>query len=99
MKFKIIFAPDVRHDIQDAIDWYNSQQAGIDKKLVNELKKYFNIIKKNPGSNAIRYENTRCCPLNKFPYMIHYRLDNEDNTIYIDAVFHTSRNPVIWKNR
>jgi len=99
MKFKIIYAPDVKLDIQDAIDWYNTQQPGLGKKVVTELKKYFNIIKKSPGSNAVRYEHTRCCPLMKFPYMIHYRLDSENNTIFIDAVFHTSRSPEIWKNR
>jgi hypothetical protein len=99
MKFKMVFAPEVKLDVQDAIDWYNNHQAGLGKRIVNELKKHFKDIQKSPESIAIRYNDTRCYPLKKFPYMIHYRLDNESNTIYIDAVFHTSRDPEIWEDR
>jgi hypothetical protein len=39
MKFKIIFAPDIKLDIQDAIDWHNTQGAGLGKKFVNDCFK------------------------------------------------------------
>ncbi len=99
MKYKIVYAPEVKLDVQDAIDWHNKQQPGLGIKFLNELKKYYKTIKKSPESVAIRYDSTRCCPLEKFPYMVHYRLDKENNTIYVDAVFHTSRDPEIWLDR
>lgn len=37
MKFKIIYAPDFKPDIQDGIDWYNLQKPGLGKKVVSEL--------------------------------------------------------------
>ena len=99
MKFKIVFAPPVKQDIQEAVYWYNSKQKGLGKRFLNELKNHINIIKENPQSFAVRYDNIRCLPIKEFPFMIHYTVDIDNKTIYIYAVFHTSRNPDIWKNR
>jgi hypothetical protein len=99
MIFDIIFAPEVKFDIQEAIDWYNSKQEGLGKLFLTELKKYLNLLQQTPKSFAIRYNTTRCLPLKKFPFLIHYRVDDEENTIYVDAILHTSRNPEIWKYR
>ncbi|MDF1546913.1 MAG: type II toxin-antitoxin system RelE/ParE family toxin [Bacteroidales bacterium] len=95
----MVYAPEVKLDVQDAIDWYNKRQAGLGARFLKELKKYYGFIKKNPEGAAIKYDITRCCPLNKFPYMVHYRFDKENSTIYVDAVFNTSRDPEIWKDR
>ena len=99
MKYKMVFAPEVKIDIQDAIEWYNNHQGGLGKRYLNELKKHSKDIQKSPESIAIRYNDSRCYPLKRFPYMIHFRLDTESNTIFIDAVFHISRNPEIWVER
>lgn len=99
MKYRIVYASDVKQDIQEAVDWYNAQQKGLGKRFLNEVKNHFNIIKKNPESFAVRYDDTRCLPVKKFPYMIHYKIDIENQSILINAVFNTYRSPNIWKSR
>ena len=99
MPYKIIYAPDVKNDIQSAINWYNQQQKGLGKLFLKELKKHFNYIKDNPNGFAVRYDNTRCLPVNKYPYMIHYKTNETIKTVFVNAVFHTSINPSNWKNR
>lgn len=47
----------------------------------------------------IRYNEIRCKKIEKFPFLIHYTINEIEKTILIFAVFHTSRNPEIWKNR
>ena len=34
-----------------------------------------------------------------FPYGIHYQYIAKKNEVHIKAVFHTSRNPQLWKQR
>ncbi len=32
-------------------------------------------------------------PLSKFPYMIHFSVDEYKNKVFIEAIFNTSQNP------
>jgi len=52
-----------------------------------------------PNLFTVRYDEIRTTNINIFPYLIHYRTDDLKKTIVIHAVFHTSRNPNIWKER
>ncbi len=98
MKYKIQIEPEVQLDIQDAVAWYNSQQKGLGRKFYNEVKKHLKHLKINPYFQ-IRYENVRCLPIRKFPYMIHFTVNELDKIIKVHAVTGTSRDPNIWKQR
>lgn len=94
MAFKIIYNPEVQNDIQTAVDWYNNQQIGLGKRFLTHLKKHLHSLKKTPFNYAIKYgSNIRCMPLHKFPYLIHFRILENQNLILVEAVFHSSRNP------
>ncbi len=95
----IIHALQVKLDIQDGIYWYNEQQKGLGKKFVSEIKKHLNIIAKNPEGFAIRFDNIRCLPIKKYPYNIYYRFEKNINTIFVEAIFNTNKNPNKWGNR
>ena len=98
MKYKIQIEPEVQLDIQDAAAWYNSQQKGLGRRFYSEVKKHFKHLTTNPFFQ-IRYENVRCLPVKKFPYMIHFSVNETDKIIKVHAVTGTSRNPDIWENR
>lgn len=76
MEFKI--EPEVHQDIQSEIDYYNEKQKGLGKRFHAEIFKSFNAIKKNPFYQ-IRYSNVRCLPLKKFPAMIHFTINEDQN--------------------
>lgn len=90
MEFKI--NPEAKIDIQNLINYYNSQKEGLGKKFHLEIKNYFTAIKKNPYYQ-IRYNNVRCIPLRKFPVMIHYTIDVKLEIVIIRAVINTNLNP------
>ena len=98
MKYKIKIEPEANQDIQETINWYNERQKGLGRKFHNEIKNYFKHLKFNPFYE-IRYDNVRCITIKKFPYTIHFTVNEVDNTVIVRAIFHTSRNPEIWKNR
>ncbi|QKJ65103.1 type II toxin-antitoxin system RelE/ParE family toxin [Flavobacterium sp. M31R6] len=64
-----------------------------------QTKKQINSLRENPYSFAVKYNEVRCRKISKFPFLIHYTIDEELKTITVFAVFHTSRNPEIWKKR
>jgi plasmid stabilization system protein ParE len=97
--YKIEILPLAKNDIQDAAGWYNNRQIGLGKRFTKEVRKKVNLIKNHPKGFTIKYENIRTAVLDVFPFMIHYTVNDNDKIIVVSAVLHTSRNPVIWKNR
>lgn len=89
-KYNLQINPQAFDDVQKGIDYYNQQQKGLGIKFHISAKSTFSIIRKSPGFQ-IRYDNIRCYKVKRFPYMIHFSVN--DNTINIHAVVHTALNP------
>lgn len=96
MSYKAIILPLAKQDIRDAAQWYNARQRGLGKRFTKEIRRCVKHICKNPEAFALRYENTRTCVLDVFPFMIHYTPNPPQKTIIVSAVLHTSRNPETW---
>ena len=92
MSFSIAILPSALSDIQDAIDYYDEQQIGISQKFESELNLLFLSLQKNPFYQ-LRYKTVHCLPLKKFPFMIHFTVDEKTSIIYVRAILHTSLNP------
>jgi len=90
--FTLFIDPIAKADIQDGIDYYNKQVKGLGKKFHAEVKTAFKTITQNPYFQ-VRYNDVRCLPLKKFPYMLHYKIHPEQNAITVYALVHTSLNP------
>jgi len=99
MGFKLIYAAEVYDDLQQNIDWYNEKQSGLGSRFFKAVKEQIYQIKKTPYGIAIRYEEVRCAKVKGFPYMIHFKVFPDINTIKVMAVFSTHRDPKIWKER
>lgn len=97
--FSVNIEPEAFNDIQDAIDYYNHCKTGLGKKFHDTIKKQFILLTKYHNSFAIRYDNIRCLPVKKFPYLIHYEVWEDKNEISIKGVFCTHQNPENWKDR
>lgn len=92
MVFKFKIEPEVYNEIQESIDYYNKKRIGLGKKFWIETNNTFNVIRKNPYFQ-IRYANVRCVPLKKFPFMIHFTLDEIKKEIIIRSIINTYKNP------
>lgn len=98
-KYKVKIEPEALTDIQEITDWYNEQQTGLGKRFQNTTVKQINSLNKNPQVYAIRYKEIRCVLVKKFPYMVHFYIDDKNNTVEVLAVISTSRNPKIWTEK
>jgi plasmid stabilization system protein ParE len=95
--YKVKIEPEALTDIQEITNWYNGIQQGLGKRFQNTVIKQINSLSKDPKIYAIRYHEIRCMIVKRFPYMVHFHINDENNLIEILAVFSTDRNPKIWE--
>lgn len=98
MAFTIKIEPEAHQDIQNGIDWYNEQKPALGRKFHAEVKAYFKKLKTNPFYQ-VRYDNVHCLPLKKFPYMVHFTINEKEKIVIVRAVFGTKENPQKWAIR
>ena len=99
MKFKVEYNPDFYDDITQAVDWYNEKQAGLGDRLFRNIRKQTAKLPTTALHFAIKYDDIRCICIEKFPYLVHYRINEQTKTVKVEALFHTSRDPKIWDER
>ena len=98
-KYKIKIEPEAINDIQEATDWYNEQLQGLGSRFQKQVIVKINSLKNNPSTYAVRYTDVRCMIIKKFPFIVHFTIDENKKLVEVFAIFHTSRNPKIWEER
>lgn len=99
VKYQVKIDLDALADIQEATNWYNQQLDGLGSRFQKQVKQQINSLKTKPEHYSIRYADVRCMLIKKFPFLIHYTIENFTFTVKVFAVIHTSRNPKIWKEK
>ena len=92
MRFKVIVEKRALTDLSNAYEYYNKQKSGLGKTFISAANKCFITLSKNPFYQ-IRYDSVRCVPFSKFPFMVHFKVDENSKTVKVFAVIHTSLNP------
>lgn len=92
-KFRFIYSPLALQDIEEAKDYYEKIQNGLGRKFVSRLQSTVLAIKRNPYFSSIRYDDIRCAQIKRFPYLIHYHINENEFIVIIVAVYSTHREP------
>ncbi|MCI5066474.1 type II toxin-antitoxin system RelE/ParE family toxin [bacterium] len=95
MKFNIL-AP-ARQELEEAVEYYNREQAGLGYEFAAEVRRAFQRIRKFPQAWHPLSENTRRCRLKGFPFAVIYNAENKE--IVIVAIMHMRRDPKSWRDR
>ncbi len=98
-KYKVKIDPDALTDIQEITEWYNTCKPGLGKRFQITVKRHINSLRDSPQAYAIRYQGIRCMAIKRFPYMVHFYMNDKNNTVEVLAVISTDRNPKIWKEK
>jgi len=99
MKAKIKYAVFVKEDIIEAVNWYNTSQKGLGARFLKNVKEKINYVAENPETIQVRYQDVQMAIVKTFPYTIHYQYNEQQNTVFVLGIFHTSINPDSWTNR
>ena len=93
MIYKIVVTPDAIENIENAVNYYkNIASPKVAKLFIDDYRKTFKDIQKTKYFQFF-FEDFRCKPMKKFPYVVFYTIDEDIKVIIIKAVFHTSKNP------
>ena len=95
--YSLLFSDESGLDIRGAYLWYESRRPGLGEEFESCLEDAFYLLTRSPRLNQIMYKGIRVHYISRFPYGIHYLLD--ELNIRVMAVFHTSRNPSSWDHR
>jgi len=99
MKYTVEYNPEFFDDLVQAIDWYNDIQIGLGTRFFNIVKEQTEKLSTSALLFAMRYDDIRCMCIEKFPYMVHYRVNEQTTTVKVEALLHTSRDSEIWHER
>ena len=95
---RVSFLPAAEIEAADAIDWYGEKQIGLGDSFLKALEDAIAAIQRDPlAFPVVLGSSVRRALTQRFPYSIIYTVTGEE--ILIIAVFHSSRNPIIWRGR
>ena len=86
-------------EMADAILWYERKEKGLGSDLREHIEDAISKIQLDPFSHqVVEGSGIRRRLTERFPYSIIYVVVDDDH-IFIISVFHTSRNPIVWRGR
>jgi plasmid stabilization system protein ParE len=97
MNFHPRVLPAAADDVAEAQRWYEKQREGLGVEFVREVDAALELVARNPLWRPAGYRGTRHAPVNRFPYVIHYRISG--NSIEVFAILHSKRDPRMWRSR
>ena len=97
MTLPVRLLPEARVEFNEATDWYEQGRAGLGTTFVTRVRSVLNRIAVDPERHAAIYRSVRKVAVTNFPYIILYR--EEPDHVLVISVFHTSRDPSVWKSR
>jgi len=94
---RLILRDEAEHDLAIARDWYDKQRWGLGTDFLIAVDDAFARITNAPELFAPGYKSVRACALNRFPYVVRFRLITD--AVEVLAVQHGKRHPNRWKSR
>jgi hypothetical protein len=92
MVYQIQLEPQAYQDIQAAITYYELKQKGLGNRFHTIVLNAFDTIKITPFFQ-IRYNEIRCYHVRPFPYLVHYKVNEDEKMIHVLGVVSTYLNP------
>ena len=97
MTFRLVFRRGVLGEIANAYSWYEQQRTGRGDEFVECVEDTLEKIQAHPTLTATLLRDIRCRLLDRFPYVVYYRVLR--NAVRILAVLHAQRDPGVWNSR
>ncbi|PBJ12724.1 type II toxin-antitoxin system RelE/ParE family toxin [Flavobacterium sp. ACN6] len=90
--FKLQILSRAKLEVDEAADYYESKSKGVGKLFYLEFKSYRKTLENIPFFEE-KYNTVRTLPLKKFPYTIHFKVDENKKTVFILAVTSNYQDP------
>ena len=95
--FTVIFAPAAREELIQAQNWYEGEAAGLGHRFILAIDRVAERMSASPLEFPVVFKHVRRALLRGFPYSLFFVV--EDETLFVIACFHASRDPLLWQKR
>lgn len=86
---KVIIRLSAERDIQEIFDWYQNIREGLGDDFLEDFQNQLRYFEKFPRSFRFGYKIFRITSLDRFPYLIYFRITREG--IIIQKIGHAHR--------
>lgn len=93
MNFKSVFSDRALQELADSWTWYEEQQHGLGDRFTDTILKTIQQLEENPAKGLSRSKIYKEAIVRTFPFLVIYRIDTQEKTIFIHSIFHSNRNP------
>ncbi|MEQ9286193.1 MAG: type II toxin-antitoxin system RelE/ParE family toxin [Cyclobacteriaceae bacterium] len=97
MNYEVVIKAAAELDVTEIVSWYESKKQGLGLRFLEAIDVKIKLLEQNPHIYRVRYKEIRFVLVRRFPYCIHFTLENQK--VYIHAVLSTYRNPKLWTER
>src|SRR6266852_5680996 len=97
MTRRLVFRPQARTDIVEAMAWYETQGRGLGADFLRAVEVASAAVQHNPFQYQKVHGDWRRAPIRRFPYGLVYV--SEDDEIIVLACMHGRRSPRRWQDR
>jgi len=94
MTFRLTSA--AHRELREALEFYESQQAGLGIRFLDEIDSAINRILAMPQAWRPLSPRTRRCMLHGFPYGVIYQIRRDE--ILVTSVMDLRRDPASWRD-
>ncbi|HEV7926436.1 MAG TPA: type II toxin-antitoxin system RelE/ParE family toxin [Verrucomicrobiae bacterium] len=101
MKWRVVVRPEIEKDLTAAADWYDTHEAGLGDRFIEEILDVFDFLANNPFLNSRRHPemDVRWRYPEHFPYRVIYEVQESEKAVVVAAVIHAARHDRRWKKR
>lgn len=96
--FKVRILDHATQEFREAFEYYKEINPKIAKKFFYYTNTALDDLKKNPFYQ-IRYDEFRMKIVKKFPYIIHYIVDEKERTVLVYGIRNSYQNPETYPKK
>jgi plasmid stabilization system protein ParE len=93
----IRISPEADAELTEAREWYSHHRDKLDLEFMECIDEALRRVASQPRASPLVYRSLRRVVVRRFPFAILYELSAGE--IQVIAIFHSRRDPKIWKSR
>ncbi len=93
------FHPEFESDLIDAARYYQTQRPALGAEFLAEAEKAVEVVMTAPERWPSRVGGIRRLQLERFPYLIRYRISQAGSTVQFLSLLHGARHPDTGQGR
>ena len=97
MSLPVVLDPEAQVEFGESYDFYEERRDGLGEAFADAVQVVLDRISLMPRIHQVVVQNIRRAVVAGYPFCVYYR--EEPTLVRVLSIFHSSRDPAIWKSR